>query len=390
MIYLDNGATTPIDPRIKNKIIEWMDGNFGNPSSLHKLGVEAEKTIKTNRAKVAGLFNTKEKNIVFTSGGSESNNFAIKGVATTFKNRGKHIITTKFEHASVYYTCKYLEREGYEVDYLSLDENGLINLDELREKIRKDTILVSIMHVNNEIGSVQDLESIGKIIKEKNDRTIFHTDAVASFGKLPMNPTKWQVDLVTASGHKVYTPKGIGLLYIREGLKIESLIHGGGHEEGRRAGTENTLGITALGEAAEILMEKDFEKEIERVKELREYLVKKISDTVKDFRINGPEICNGSRICCSPFVLNASFKGVKAEVLLHYLESKEIYVSTTSACNSKSSKKAARVLESIKVPKEYIDGSLRITFSHNTTRDELDKFVEVLSEGLVMLRMFNR
>lgn len=390
MIYLDNGSTTPILDSIKESIRIKLDGDFGNPSSLHKLGVEAEKDIKDSRSKVAELLGVKEKTIVFTSGGSESNNHAIKGSISTFNKRGKHIITTKIEHASVYNTLKKLESKGFEVDFLGVDKNGLINLDELKSKIRKDTILVSIMHVNNEIGSVQDLEAIGKIIKGKNDRTIFHTDAVASFGKLPMEVKKWQVDLLTASGHKVYTPKGIGFLYIREGLHLDSLIDGGGHEEGRRAGTENTLGITALGEASSILYKRDTKKDIENIKALRSYAIELITKSIKDTRINGPEICRSELIRCSPYVLNISFKGLKAEVLLHYLESKDIYVSTTSACSSKSSKKESRVLDAIGVEKDYVDGSIRVTFSHYTSKDEIDGFVEVLKEGILMLRMFNK
>ncbi len=390
MIYFDNGSTTPVDERVKNKVVEYLNNNFGNPSSLHKLGVEAEKRIKNEREKVAKYLGVHSKNIVFTSGGTESNNYAIKGSCYTFQNRGKHIITTIFEHASVYYTFKSLEAEGFEVEYINVDSNGFVNIEELKSKIRKDTILISIMHTNNEIGSIQNLEAIGKGIKEVNNRTIFHTDAVASFGKLPMEIKKWGVDLLTASGHKVYTPSGIGFLYIRDGLKLNPLITGGGHEEGRRSGTENVLGIIALGESASLLYEKNIDEEIKKANELRFYLVEKIKKSIKDVRINSPKVFNGDNITSSPFLVNLGFKGVKAEVLLHYLESKDIYVSTTSACNSKSSKKASRVLDAVKVPQEYREGSLRITFSHNNTKEEVDEFVAVLEEGLLMLRMLRR
>ncbi len=390
MIYFDNGSTTPVNERVKTKVVEYLNNNFGNPSSLHKLGVEAEKRIKSEREKVARYLGVESKNIVFTSGGTESNNNAIKGACYTFQNRGKHIITTIFEHASVYNTFKDLQAEGFEVEYLKVDSNGFINIDELKKKIRKDTILVSIMHVNNEIGSVQNLESIGKAIKEVNNRTVFHTDAVASFGKIPMEIKKWGVDLLTASGHKVYTPSGIGFLYVRDGLKLNPLISGGGHEDGRRSGTENVLGIVALGESISILSEKNIVEEMKKANELRTYLVEKIKSSIKDVRLNSPEVYDGDNLTSSPFLVNLGFKGVKAEVLLHYLESKDVYVSTTSACNSKSSKKASRVLDAIKVPQEYLEGSLRITFSHNNTKEEVDEFVSVLEEGLLMLRMLRR
>lgn len=388
MIYLDNGSTTPIAPRVKGKIVEFLDGNFGNPSSLHQLGVNAEKQIKEDRLKVAKLLKISEKNIVFTSGGSESNNYAIKACASTFSQRGKHIISTKIEHASVYNTLKEMEKEGYEVDFLSVDQYGQIDLEELKSKVRKDTILVSIMHVNNEMGAIQDLESIGNAIKSINERTIFHTDAVASFGKIPIDLDKCKIDLLSASGHKVYTPKGIGILYIKKGLNLKSLISGGAHEDGRRAGTENTLGIHALGEACLMLSEMNLSEEIKKFNELKKHLIKNLENKLMDFKINS--FVENKEHLFSPYILNVSFKGVKGEVLLHYLESKDIYVSTTSACSSKGTKKENRILEAISVPKDYIDGSIRISLSHFTTVEELDEFVKVLKEALEMLRMFKK
>lgn len=388
MIYLDNGATTPVHDRVKEVLIENMDKYFGNPSSLHKLGIEAEKSIKNSRKIIAQYMNVQEKSIVFTSGGSEANNHAIKGVASTFIKRGKHIITTAIEHASVYNPFKQLEEEGFEIDFLKVDSEGFIDLEDLSGKIRKDTILVSIMHVNNEIGSIQNLEKIGKIIKSKNESTIFHTDAVASFGKLPLEPKKWNVDLLSVSGHKVYCPKGIGLLYIKEGLKITSLIHGGSQESGRRAGTENTSGICAFGEAVSILAKRNINEDFKNTSELKKYTIEKVSEKIKDFTING--FSEGDEASFSPYVLNLGFKNVKGEVLLHYLEGMEIYVSTTSACSSKESKKGSRILEALNVSRDYIDGSIRVTFSHYTTKEEIDSFVKVLEEGLLMLRMFKK
>jgi cysteine desulfurase len=388
MIYLDNGATTPVHDRVKKVLIENTDKYFGNPSSLHKLGIESEKNIKNSRKIIAKYMGVQEKSLVFTSGGSESNNYAIKGTASTFINRGKHIITTTIEHASVYNTFKHLEANGFEVEFLNVDSNGLINLEELEEKIRKDTILVSIMHVNNEIGSIQDLEKIGKLIKSKNENTIFHTDAVASFGKLPIEPKKWNVDLISVSGHKVYCPKGVGLLYIKEGLKITSLIHGGSQEGDRRAGTENTLGICSFGEAVSILDERNIKEDFDKLSELKKYTIEKLNEKIKDFRING--FSDEYENYFSPYVLNIGFKNVKGEVLLHYLEGMDIYVSTTSACSSKESKKGSRILEALNVPKDFIDGSIRITFSHYTTKEEIDSFIKALEEGLLMLRMFKK
>lgn len=387
MIYLDNASTSQIVPQVKEGIVEFLENNFGNPSSLHQLGLNAEKKIKEDRLKISKLLNTQEKNIVFTSGGSESNNYAIKACASTFKQRGKHIITSKIEHASIYNTLKELEKEGYEVDFLSVNELGQIDLEELESKIRKDTILVSIMHVNNEVGTIQDLESIGNIIKSRNERTIFHTDAVASFGKIPINLDKCQIDLLSASGHKVYTPKGIGILYIKKGLKLKSLISGGAQEEGRRAGTENTLGIHALAKACLMLSQMNQEEEFNKANELKKNLIRSINNSLDDFKINS--FADNKEKLFSPYILNISFKGVKGEVLLHYLESKDIYISTTSACSSKG-KKENRILEAISVPKDYIDGSIRVSLSHFTTMEELDKFVSVLKEALEMLRMFKK
>ena len=388
MIYLDNGATTPVHDRVKEVLIENMNKYFGNPSSLYKLGIEAEKNIKNSRKIIATYMGVQEKSIVFTSGGSESNNYAIKGTASTFIKRGKHIITTAIEHASVYNPFKHLEEEGFEVEFLKVDSKGFIDLEDLSRKIRKDTILVSIMHVNNEIGSIQNLEEIGKTIKSKNENTIFHTDAVASFGKVALEPKKWNVDLLSVSGHKVYCPKGVGFLYIKEGLKIASLIHGGSQEGGRRAGTENTSGICAFGEAVSILSKRNLQEDFNNTNELKKYTIDKISEKIKDFTING--YTDGEDTNFSPYVLNIGFKNVKGEVLLHYLEGMEIYVSTTSACSSKESKKGSRILEALNVSKDYIDGSIRITFSHYTTKEEIDSFVKVLEEGLLMLRMFKK
>ena len=390
MIYLDNGATTPVHERVRNVVIDMLNNTIGNPSSLHQLGLDAEKRIKEARMQVAKLFGTKEKNVIFTSGGSESNNLAIKGTLGTYSNRGKHIIISSIEHASVYHQAQRLEEEGYQVSYLPVDKNGFVNLDKLVELIRKDTILVSVMHVNNEIGTIQDLKSIGNLIKEKNANTIFHVDAVASFGKLPMKVSEWKADLVSVSGHKLHAPKGVGALYIRDGLKLRSLVDGGSQEFGMRAGTENSIGIVAFGEACRIINEDGLDMGIEHAKKLYNYLKERVLTEIKDSCINGTELLVNGIYTSSPFLINLGFKGVKAETLLHHLASYKIYVSTTSACSSKESKQNSRILSEIGVPRDYMEGSIRVSFSKYTTIEEIDEFIKILKEGIEMLRMFRR
>ena len=390
MIYLDNGATTPVHERIKSVVIDMLSNTIGNPSSLHQLGLDAEKRIKEARFQVAKLFGAKEKNVIFTSGGSESNNLAIKGTLGTYSNRGKHIIISSIEHASVYNQAQRLEEEGFQVSYLSVDKNGFVNLDKLGELIRKDTILVSIMHVNNEIGTIQDLKSIGNLIKEKNSNTIFHVDAVASFGKLPMKISEWKADLVSVSGHKIHAPKGVGALYIRDGLKLRSLVDGGSQEFGMRAGTENSIGIVGFGEACKIINEDGLEMGLEHTKKLYNYLKERVLTEIKDSCINGTELLDNETYTSSPFLINLGFKGVKAETLLHHLASYKIYVSTTSACSSKESKQNSRILSEICVPRDYMEGSIRVSFSKYTTIEEIDEFIKILKEGIEMLRMFRR
>lgn len=390
MIYLDNGATTPVHERIKSVVIDMLNNTIGNPSSLHQLGLDAEKRIKEARFQVAKLFGAKEKNVIFTSGGSESNNLAIKGTLGTYSNRGKHIIISSIEHASVYNQAQRLEEEGFQVSYLSVDKNGFVNLDKLGELIRKDTILVSIMHVNNEIGTIQDLKSIGNLIKEKNSNTIFHVDAVASFGKLPMKISEWKADLVSVSGHKIHAPKGVGALYIRDGLKLRSLVDGGSQEFGMRAGTENSIGIVGFGEACKIINEDGLEMGLEHTKKLYNYLKERVLTEIKDSCINGTELLENETYTSSPFLINLGFKGVKAETLLHHLASYKIYVSTTSACSSKESKQNSRILSEIGVPRDYMEGSIRVSFSKYTTIEEIDEFIKILKEGIEMLRMFRR
>lgn len=390
MIYLDNGASTPVHERVKKAVLDILNDNFGNPSSLHQLGLNAEKKIKEARNEVAKCFGAKDKNIIFTSGGSESNNLAIKGSLLNYSNRGKHLIVSSIEHASIYYQAKKLQEEGYDVDFLHVDKNGFIDIEQLKSLIRKDTILVSIMHVNNEIGTVQDLKTIGALIKGQNHNTIFHIDAVASFGKFPMETALWKADLISVSGHKVYAPKGIGALYIRDGIKLRSLIDGGSQESGMRAGTENTIGIAAFGEACKIINEADLNENLKKLSELREYTKDKVLSQIKEALVNGSDLLMDGNYVCSPYIINLGFKGIKAETLLHHLASYKIYVSTTSACSSKDSKQESRILKEIGVSKEYIEGSIRVSFSIENTKEEIDEFIKILKEGIEMLRLFRR
>lgn len=390
MIYLDNGATTPIHERVKNKILYTLSNDFGNPSSLHQLGIDAEKRLKEARNEVAKLFLSKEKNVIFTSGGSESNNLAIKGVLNSYKNRGNHLIISAIEHASVYNQAKKLIDDGFVVDILPVDEFGFVDENKLKELIRKDTVLVSIMHVNNEVGTIQDLKKLGELIKECNSKTFFHVDAVASFGKIPMKISEWKADLVSVSGHKIHAPKGIGALYIKDGLNLKSLIDGGSQEFGMRAGTENTIGIIAFGEACKIINESDLTGYLEKTKDLYNYLEDRVTNEIEETRINGAAVITNGVYTNSPYVINLSFKGVKAETLLHFLAGRNIYVSTSSACSSKDSKQNSRILKEMNVPKDFIDGSIRVSFSRETTKDEIAEFIKILKEGLEMLRMFRR
>lgn len=390
MIYLDNGATTPIHEKVKNIILDMLTNTIGNPSSLHQLGLDAEKKIKDARLQVAKVLGTKEKNIVFTSGGSESNNLAIKGILGAYPKRGKHIIISSIEHASIYHQAQKLEEEGYELSYLKVDKMGFVNIEELKSLIRKDTILISIMQVNNEIGTIQDLEKIGNLIKESNSNTFFHVDAVAGFGKIPIELAKWKADLVSVSGHKIHAPKGIGALFVRDGLKLRSLIDGGSQEFGMRAGTENTVGIVALGEACKIILEDGLKEALNQVKELYYYTKERVLKEIPDSCINGTDIMIDDEYSSSPYIINLGFKGIKAETLLHHLASNKIYVSTTSACSSKESKQSSRILSEIGLNRDYIEGSIRVSFSKYTTKEEINEFIKILKEGIEMLRMFRR
>ncbi|MFW5971865.1 MAG: cysteine desulfurase family protein [Bacillota bacterium] len=376
-IYLDNSATTKPLTDVVEEMSRVLRENYGNPSSLHNMGLKAEKIIKACRQKIADKLNVSAEEIYFTSGGTESNNLAVKGIATNFENRGKHIITTDIEHASVLEPFLSLEEEGYEVSYLKPDKYGFISTEELKKAIRKDTILVSIIHVNNELGTIQPIEKISQIIKNKNKNTYFHTDCVQSFGKVLLDPRKSNIDLLTISGHKIHGPKGIGVLYLRNGIEIKAQQLGGGQENNVRCGTENTSGIAGLMQAVDTLpsftKSNPYSQELDR---LKQYFKEQLSRIERKVIINSPE--KGA-----PHILSISFPGIKGEVLIHSLESKNIYVSTGSACHSKSKEKS-HVLRAIGLPAEQIDGTIRISFSRFNTLEEIDYTIDTLNEQLKM------
>ena len=375
-VYFDNGATTKPAEEVVQEMAMAMVEYFGNPSSLHTLGLKSQRKLTEARESISAQLNCTKEEIFFTSGGSESNNMIIKGLAKS----GNHIITTKFEHSSVLNTLKDLESQGVKVTYLDVDELGFINFEDLTEAINKDTVLISIMHVNNEIGSIQNLEAIGNIIKERSKRAKFHVDGVQGYGKIKIDVKKCNIDFYSASAHKLHGPKGIGFCYIRKGLNVNSLITGGGQEGGMRAGTENLPGCLAFVKASELSF-KDLDNHYNNVLDIKKYFIDKLSE-IKDIKINSPLQDN-----ISPYVLNVSFLGIRAEVLLHMLEEKGIFVSTGSACSSKAANtKGSHVLNAIGLTDKYIQGSIRFSFSRYNTKEEVDYVIDNLKKSLQFLR----
>lgn len=383
--YLDNAATTPLDPRVLAAMMPYLKDNYGNASSIHSLGQAAKKAYEKARQSIADFIGAKIEEIIFTSGGTESDNFVIKQVAA--KNPGKHIISTKIEHPAVIEPCKFLEKNGYKVSYLSVDEGGLISLDELEKSINDETVLVSIMHANNEIGTIEPIKEIGEIIKKvrqaRKNKSIqapiyFHTDAVQTFGHLPINIDDSGVDFLSASAHKLYGPKGFGLLYIRRGIKIDALIHGGGHENGLRSGTENVPGAIGFAKAVELAAE-EMEKEQKRLSELRDKLIQVITSKIEKVSLNGHPT---KRLANN---VNISIEGIEGEAALLYLDKEGIACSTGSACSSHSLK-ASHVLLSIGKKQEEAHSSLRFTLGRFTKEKDIDYLLKVLPGVVKQLR----
>ena len=380
--YLDNSATTRCSERAKDLMVQVLMQDFGNPSSLHGMGVTAEEYIKEAKSNIAKTLKVEEKEILFTSGGTESNNMALIGTALANRRAGNHIITTEIEHASIAAPLEFLKEQGFRITKLSVDKNGHISLEELRDAVGEDTILVSIMMVNNEIGAVEPVAEAAKIIKEKNPNTIFHVDAIQAYGKYRIYPKKLGIDLLSVSGHKIHAPKGTGFLYIRDKVKIKPIIYGGGQQKGMRSGTENVPGVAALGEAAAEIYE-NFEEKIERMYALKEHFIEEVTK-MEGVTVNG---CTGRD--SAPQIVSVSVDGVRSEVMLHTLEEKQIYVSAGSACSS-NKPSVSSTLKSIGLPKELLDSTIRFSFCVNTTMEEIDYAIAAMQEAVPRLRRYRR
>ncbi len=372
-VYLDNGATTMVDKEVVKAMLPYFTEKFGNPSSLHTYGQEAKQALEKSREIIAKKINALPEEIIFTSGGTESDNLAIKGVAYALKDKGNHIITTKIEHHAVEKTCKFLEEDAFKVTYLDVDKDGFVNLEQLKKEINDKTILVSIIHGNNEIGTIQDIEKIGKICKEKN--VYFHTDAVQTFTKTNIDVKKQNIALASFSAHKIHGPKGIGALYIKKGTKIKKLNHGGSQENNLRAGTENIPYIVGFAKAVEIAKD----EELKKMQELRDYFIEKVEKEIPDIKLNGPR---KQRLCSN---INIIFKYIEGEALLLRLDDRRIAVSTGSACSSRELK-PSHVLIAIGVAPAMAHGSIRFTLSRFTTKEELDYTIRNLKEAVEELR----
>ncbi|MFQ5455428.1 MAG: cysteine desulfurase NifS [Nitrospirota bacterium] len=375
-IYLDHAATTPVHPKVAEAMLPYLAGYFGNPSSLYEAGRITRQAIQKAREKVAGLLGAKLEEIVFTSGGTESDNLAIKGIAYANRNKGNHIITTSIEHNAVMESCRFLMKNGWKVTFLPVDSAGIVDPDDLRKAIVPDTILISVMHANNEIGSIQPIEEIGKIAKERD--IYFHVDAVQTFGHIPTIVDELKADLLSISAHKFYGPKGVGAIYIRKGTKIVPMQHGGEQESGRRASTENVAGIAGIGAAVEEAA-KEMESEAKRLTILREKFIFSLFDSIPDVYLNGHPT---QRL---PNNVNISIDSAEGEALLIKLDFKGIAVSTGSACSS-GSNKPSHVLVSIGVSPELVRSSLRFTFGHDTTEDDLNYVTDILKDAVQDLR----
>ena len=376
LIYLDHNATTPVDERVIEVMLPYFGKKYGNPSSIYKLANESDKAKEEAREKVAKLLHANSNEIVFTGCGTESDNYAVKGAAFANRKKGNHIITSSIEHHAVLYSCKWLEKQGFKVTYLGVDKHGLVNLDELRDAITDKTILISIMHANNEVGTIEPVKEIAEISRQSG--ILFHTDAVQTVGKLPLDVNDLSVDLLSLAGHKFYGPKGVGALYIRKGTRIDSLLHGGHHESNRRAGTENIPGIVGLGKAAEIAA-KEFAEEAIKVRKLRDRLENGLINKIDDVIINGhPD----NRL---PSTLNICIKYIEGEGMLLHLDHKGIAASSGSACTS-ASLKASHVLISMGLSHEVAHGSLRFSLGRDNTTQDIDKVIEVLPPIVQKLR----
>ena len=380
--YFDNSATTRCYPEVAEIVVKTMTEDFGNPSAMHLKGVEAEKYVREAAQTLAKILKVNEKEIIFTSGGTESNNLALFGGADANKRSGNHIITTSVEHAAVGQPAERLEQMGYEVTIVPVDHRGVVQLEALEKALRPDTILVSTMYVNNEVGAVMPVEEIAKLVHEKSPKALYHVDAIQAFGKYRIYPKKAGIDMLSVSSHKIHGPKGVGFLYINEKARVQPQILGGGQQAGMRSGTDNVPGIAGLGVAAKMVYT-DFDEKIEHMYQLKEHLAEGFLK-LPDVRLNGMEIREGA-----PQILSASFLGVRSEVLLHTLEEKGIYVSAGSACSSHK-RKAAGTLSAMGMEAAQRESTLRFSFSEENTFEEVDYALEVIGQVLPMLRRYSR
>lgn len=376
LIYLDNAATTKVHPEVLEAMLPYFSEEYGNPSSIYTFANKSKKAVEDARETIANFLGAKTNEIYFTGGGSESDNWALKATALAYQKKGNHIITSKIEHHAVLHTCEYLEKNGFEVTYVDVDENGVIKLDELKKAIRPTTILISVMFANNEIGTIQPIKEIGEIAKEHG--ILFHTDAVQAYGQLEIDVDELNIDMLSASGHKLNGPKGIGFLYIRKGLKLRSFVHGGGQERHRRAGTENVPGIVGLGKAVELAMATLEERQKKEIA-LRDKLIDRVLAEVPYVRLNG------HRTKRLPNNVNFSFQFVEGESLLIMLDMKKICASSGSACTS-GSLDPSHVLLAIGLPHEIAHGSLRLTLSDSTTEEQIDYVIDCIKEIVEKLR----
>lgn len=379
IIYLDNAATTRTSPQVVKAMLPFFTEKFGNASSIYQMGAESKQAITRSRDIIAESLHAKTEEIYFTAGGSESDNWALIAAAESYGEKGKHIITSKIEHHAILHTCQYLEKRGYEITYLDVDEDGMIKLEGLKRAIRPDTILISVMYANNEIGTIQPIAEIGRIARENG--ILFHTDAVQAYGHVPIDVDELSIDMLSASGHKFNGPKGVGFLYIRKGVKIRAFIHGGAQERNRRAGTENVPGIVGLGAAAECAFAQ-MDERMEKVSKLRDYLIERIEKEIPYCRLNG------DRIKRLPNNVNFSFRFIEGESLLIMLDMKGICASSGSACTS-GSLDPSHVLLAIGLPHEIAHGSLRLTLSEENTMEEMDYVIDAIKGVVDRLRQMS-
>lgn len=380
--YFDNSATTKVLDSVRDIVVKTMTEDYANAAAKHIKGMAAENYIKEARSIIAKTLKVQDKEILFTSGGSESNNMALIGTAMANKRAGNHIISSNIEHASIYNTLGFLQDQGFEITYLPVDRQGHISLEELKEAIRPETILVSVMYVNNEVGAVEPIEEISKVIKQKNPKTLFHVDAIQAYGKYEIRPKRQGIDLMSVSGHKLHGPKGVGFLYIDEKVKIKPLIYGGGQQRGMRSGTENVPGVAGLGVAAKE-MYTNHQQKVDYLYDLKDYMMTRIQE------VEGTYVNNLPGRESAPQIVSISFEGVRSEVLLHALEDKGIYVSSGSACSS-NHPGVSGTLKGIGVRQDLLDATLRFSFGMFNTREEIDYAIEVLKELLPVLRKYRR